>query len=54
MNKINARPGDINRPEKLRMPLAGITRFEGSLLKLSEQVLFARDKEDQNDEPNGS
>ena len=54
MNKIDARTGNINRPKKLRMLLAGITHFESSLLKLSEQVLFARDKKAQNDESNES
>ena len=54
VNEVDARPGDINRPEKLRMLLASTTHFESSLLKLSEQVLFARDKKAQNDKPNGS
>ena len=51
MNKVDARPGDINRPEKLRMLLGNPTHFESSLLKLSEYVLFTRDKKAQHDKP---
>ena len=36
------------------MLLASTTHFESSLLKLSERVLFARDKKAQNDELNGA
>jgi len=51
MNKVNARPGDIHRPEQPRMLFDHPIRFENRLLKLSAQVLFARDKKAQNDKP---
>ena len=54
MNKVYTCSRDINRREKLRMLLASTTHFESSLLKLSERVLFARNKKAQNDELNGA
>jgi hypothetical protein len=54
MNEVDTCARDINRPEKLGSLWASTTDFESSLLKLSEQVLFARDKKGQNDKPNGS
>ena len=54
VNEVDTCSRDINRPEKLGSLLGRATHFESSLLKLSEQVLFARDKKAQNDKPNGS
>ena len=51
MNKVDARPGDIHRLEQPRMLFDHPIRFENRLLKLSAQVLFARDKKAQNDKP---
>jgi hypothetical protein len=52
VNEVDTCSRDINRPEKLRMLLGRATHFEGFLLNLSEQALFARNKKTQNDEPN--